>query len=58
MKLMILLDEAHDLVGTPKLSPALQFVTLDHLDIAPNLHNDVSHLLAQKGAHSIPPDPI
>jgi len=50
---MILLDEAHDLVGTPKLSPALQFVTLDHLDIAPNLHNDVSHLLAQKELQKI-----
>lgn len=31
----------------------LQFITLDHLDIAPNLHNDVSHLLAQKELQKI-----
>jgi len=32
---------------------SLQFVTLDNLDIAPNLHNDVSHLLAQKELQKI-----
>ena len=32
---------------------ALQFINLDHLDIAPNLHNDVSHLLAQKELQKI-----
>ena len=31
----------------------LQFINLDHLDIAPNLHNDVSHLLAQKELQKI-----
>ena len=32
-----------------RLNALGSFVTLDHLDIAENLNNEVSHILAQKG---------